>query len=45
MGSSRTDRGGSWGSAPAHARVANRNWSAPGFRGSNLGFRRARSVP
>lgn len=43
-GSARAARGGGWNSAPQFARVANRSGSAPGNRGSNLGFRLVRIV-
>ena len=35
----RVNRGGSWGIAPALARVANRGVSAPSLRNGDLGFR------
>jgi len=38
-------RGGSWSSFPGDLRAANRGWYDPGFRGSNVGFRVARSAP
>ena len=44
-GSARVIRGGSWVNESALARVANRSWSAPGNRGSNLGVRLVRSSP
>jgi len=36
---------GSWSSTPLNARVARRNRDEPSNHGSNLGFRRARSLP
>jgi formylglycine-generating enzyme required for sulfatase activity len=43
-GSSRVDRGGSWGlGAPASCRVADRAGITPGHRGNALGFRLART--
>jgi sulfatase modifying factor 1 len=44
-GSDRVIRGGSWGSAPRYARVADRFGSAPGFRSADVGLRLARSCP
>jgi len=44
-GSFRVDRGGSWRSAPAFARVAFRDRFTPSVRSSNLGFRLARTAP
>lgn len=41
-GSVRVFRGGCWCYSPACARVAPRNWFAPGVRYQNLGFRLAR---
>jgi sulfatase modifying factor 1 len=40
----RVVRGGSWYDPPEFARAAFRNWSGPGLRGSNLGFRLARTL-
>ena len=44
-GETRSNRGGSWRNDPAFARVANRDWYSPGFRGNILGLRLARSLP
>ena len=44
-GSYRVRRGGSWVSIPRYARVADRHRLDPGYRGGNLGFRLARSLP
>jgi formylglycine-generating enzyme required for sulfatase activity/tRNA A-37 threonylcarbamoyl transferase component Bud32 len=41
----RVRRGGSWFGSAGHCRAALRPGFEPGFRGSNLGFRLARSVP
>ncbi len=38
-------RGGSWSSGPGHVRSANRIWDVPGYRGSSIGFRVARTLP
>ncbi len=38
-------RGGSWGSEPQGARAAYRCYDGPAFRGSNDGFRLARTLP
>ena len=38
-GTTRVLRGGCWGCGSGYARSAFRNGSAPGFKGSNLGFR------
>ena len=38
-GSGRVIRGGSWSSSGGHCRCSYRNWSNPGSRGGNLGFR------
>jgi formylglycine-generating enzyme required for sulfatase activity len=43
-GSARVARGGSWGSIAACVRAAIRRADGPGYRGSNLGFRLARSA-
>jgi len=43
-GSSRVERGGSWGSNARFCRSANRNFFGPDRRFSSLGFRLARSV-
>lgn len=40
-GSSRVNRGGSWGSGAMTCRVANRNSYAPSYRGNDLGVRLA----
>ncbi|MCB9765118.1 MAG: SUMF1/EgtB/PvdO family nonheme iron enzyme [Alphaproteobacteria bacterium] len=45
VGSYRVIRSGSWLDLPVDARVANRFWWSPSSRGSNLGFRPARSLP
>ncbi len=37
-------RGGSWNYIPRYTRAANRYGNAPNFRGSNVGFRLARTV-
>jgi len=42
-GSDRVLRGGSWLNPPQYCRSADRNWDPPSGRGSNLGFRVARS--
>ena len=42
--SDRVFRGGSWFLDPSDARVALRFGYSPGYRGSTLGFRLARSV-
>ena len=42
-GSSRVMRGGSWDDDSRCCRSAYRSWNAPGIRGSDLGFRLARS--
>lgn len=44
-GSSRVNRGGSWRSDPAVARVAYRIRNAPGIRWSFLGFRVVVEIP
>jgi formylglycine-generating enzyme required for sulfatase activity len=44
-GAFRVYRGGCWYDVPGYARVASRDWSGPGFRAGNLGFRLARTVP
>jgi formylglycine-generating enzyme required for sulfatase activity len=41
--SRRVVRGGSWGFIPRDLRSAGRNWTAPGNRNNNLGFRVART--
>ena len=38
-------RGGSWNHIPDLVRSANRDWVRPGFRGSDSGFRVARTLP
>ncbi len=38
-GSYRVDRGGSWYGSASDCRVANRDYSSPGYRNSDLGFR------
>ena len=38
-GSSRVIRGGGWGNSAQYCRVANRDFFAPGHRGSDVGFR------
>jgi len=43
-GSSRVYRGGSWRGDARGVRAALRNYGAPGYRGSTLGFRLARSL-
>ena len=43
--SNRLFRGGSWGSIPRYARVANRDGVAPSWRNDFVGFRVARSLP
>ncbi len=40
----RVVRGGSWGSVPLNARVANRSGSAPGDRGIRIGVRLVEEV-
>ena len=42
---SRVIRGGSWYSVLRYDRAANRNYSAPGYRNNNLGFRLVRIIP
>ena len=42
--SRRVWRGGSWSVAPEHLRSSVRGWIAPGFRGTPLGFRVARTL-
>ena len=37
----RVNRGGGWGNAAAHCRVANRYYNSPGYRSFNLGLRLA----
>jgi len=37
-------RGGSWESNPGGVRAANRDWDTTGYRGSNTGFRVARTL-
>ena len=44
-GSYRAGRGGGWFSSPANVRSAGRDWSVPGYRGNNLGFRLLRTYP
>jgi sulfatase modifying factor 1 len=44
-GSARVNRGGSWFDLPRSARVARRNYDAPGNRDSTLGVRLLRTVP
>jgi iron(II)-dependent oxidoreductase len=41
-GSSRVDRGGSWGNGAGSVRAAIRNHASPGYRHDTLGFRLAR---
>jgi formylglycine-generating enzyme required for sulfatase activity len=43
-GSSRVDRGGSWGPDAAYCRSANRDSVAPSFRSNNFGLRPALSL-
>ena len=43
-GSHRVRRGGSWGGDPQYARVADRDYGAPGLRNSYLGFRLVEEV-
>jgi formylglycine-generating enzyme required for sulfatase activity len=43
-GSGQVYRGGSWLSLGSVCRAADRDWSAPGYRRANLGFRLARSI-
>jgi formylglycine-generating enzyme required for sulfatase activity len=43
-GSERTNRGGSWGSYPAHCRTAIRGYNLPDFASDSLGFRVARGL-
>jgi formylglycine-generating enzyme required for sulfatase activity/uncharacterized caspase-like protein len=45
VGSKRVFRGGSWNFPSANARVANRRWSAPGHRWSDVGLRLALAGP
>ena len=45
QGVNRVLRGGSFGGEADNARVANRDRSAPSYRGRSLGFRLARSIP
>jgi sulfatase modifying factor 1 len=42
-GETRILRGGSWRYEARYARVADRNWSRPGYRSPAVGFRLARS--
>ncbi len=44
-GSQRVKRGGSWNNDAGSVRVAYRDWSEPGDRYGNLGFRLVRSFP
>jgi len=44
-GSNRVSRGWGWYSDPEYARVADRFFNAPSYRGNNLGLRLARSLP
>jgi formylglycine-generating enzyme required for sulfatase activity len=41
----RVTRGGSWFYGPRNARVANRDYDAPGYRYDTLGFRLVRRAP
>jgi formylglycine-generating enzyme required for sulfatase activity len=43
-GSYRVIRGGSWNGNPQNCRVALRNYSTPGGRSFNIGFRLARTL-
>jgi formylglycine-generating enzyme required for sulfatase activity len=42
--SRRVLRGGSWNYTPQYLRSAYRDWSAPGYRGGDAGFRIARTL-
>ncbi len=44
-GSSRVLRGGSWFNYASYTRVADRNFSGPGYRYDFLGFRLSRTIP
>jgi formylglycine-generating enzyme required for sulfatase activity len=44
-GSNRVNRGGSWGSVPQYARVADCSFNSPGYRDDFLGFRLLRTAP
>lgn len=45
IGCSRVRRGGSWLGNSPNLRSANRNWTPPGIRGRDGGFRLARTLP
>ncbi len=44
-GSNRVNRGGSWIVNASNTPVASRNYSDPGYRDNNLGFRLSRTIP